>query len=101
MIKLMQLKVGPYNDVLAEIELETATGKETRYEYVTPSKVPTVVFDELIKTWFEMKKIERVRELHKSYMWDNNVECVVCSETEYPCETLKVLNGEVDEQSYN
>lgn len=66
MIKLIQLKVGPYNDVLAEIELETATGKETRYEYVTPSKVPTVVFDELIKTWFDMKKIEREKQNEQS-----------------------------------
>lgn len=41
--------------------------------------------------------IDQVRELHKSYEWDNNVECVICSGTEYPCETIKALNGENNE----
>lgn len=36
--------------------------------------------------------IERVRELHRSYEWDNNVECVICPDTEYPCDTIKALD---------
>jgi hypothetical protein len=43
-----------------------------------------------------VQRIKRIRELHKPYEWDNNIECVICSETEYPCETIKALTGEWD-----
>jgi hypothetical protein len=59
MIKLMTLKVGQYRDVLAEIQLTTASGTTTEYEYITPSKMPRVVFDELIDNWIKVKRMER------------------------------------------
>jgi hypothetical protein len=48
--------------------------------------------------WLKAKEleaaIERVRKLHRSYEWDNNVECVICPDTEYPCDTIKALDEE-------
>ena len=55
----MTLKVGEYRDVLAEIQLTTATGTVTEYEYITPSKMPRIVFDELVDNWIKVKRMER------------------------------------------
>lgn len=59
MIKLIQLKVGTFGDILAEIELTTETGTVTEYEYVTPGRMPKIVFDALIENWFKVKRMER------------------------------------------
>lgn len=73
--------------------------KETNWvEIQTPEMVMKFPYDELEQKYKVVKeKLEQIRKLHQPYEWDLQQDCVVCVETEYPCETIKILWGEYNE----
>lgn len=58
--------------------------------------------------WYEAQidrlgeAVERVRDLHKpfTYVWGGEIRnsglCVECEDQEYPCDTIKALDGELN-----